>query len=328
MSAFPQMMDEEPDSLDSLDYDYMFPGGNDIDQEMGFCHSVSVDARSIPELNLNRDQTQKKGSEESDVWSPMNDCSILSGVVSDSDSKPDTDVSFESKYQEQCQKRGIVGHLPNNGECVRVQFGRSVSDGSQNALNLLLSHLFSNSVCTKYQNIAIWDMNNNFKGEAYKNPDLIIDHVMKKKSRIHILVIRYSYAGTIQWFDDAMRKLSQKITARKLDKRIFIVCPEPNAMTMDNDQAHLLRESEDSKNEHDKRAQDDIVCWVLMRCLSEDPFRAKPRIISRDRDLINGNVDNMLEQATSFELKYLNTECEIENAGTIQPKSLRYLIDK
>lgn len=287
-------MDVKPDVPELL-----FPGEEDVDEEMGLDVEESVTMSDCTVLSL------------SSLFEPDTFYS-LSG--DESDDSLFSDINHDQKFKELIPELVIPDFVKEQKKDI-------------NPLDSLLHYIVTNCDHMEGKNVTIWDMNNIFKGEAYKDPNIVIDHVLKKKSRIHILVIRYSYAGTLPWFERALSRLSRRITTRGLKKRILIVCPEPNTMTMDNDQAHLLRTSEDMKNEHDKRSQDDIVCWALKQSFSKNPYNAKPRIITEDQDLVNGNVDQMLKLATHFELKYLNHLHQIVNAGTIIPNTLRYLIN-
>ena len=63
-------------------------------------------------------------------------------------------------------------------------------------------------------------------------------------------------------------------------------------MTMDNEAAKRIRSLEDENNEHNKRSQDDITCWVL-----KQHFGRKAMIVSRDQDLQRGRAGMMFEAA-------------------------------
>lgn len=292
--------------------------------------SYRISQESDDRQPLGSDDRQPLGSDEE-----MTDCDKL-GSEPDSGSDSENEVKTQSQSYSSLQLQSLQPFQHSMFQPLQplmqplrllnypnASFEQQLFTRTNHSIDQIIDYLKKKFVCIKGQKIGIYDMNNIFTPVAYKTPDMVIDFVMSTKSRIHVLVARYSYAGTLEWFEDAMRRLSVRISQRNLQKRIFIVCPEPNMMIFDNDVAHELRALEDSKNEHNKRAQDDIMCWILRQRFGSEPINARSFIVTRDKDLIDGKIDQMLRQATPFELKYVDTQHQIVNAGTIHPNTLR-----
>ncbi len=180
--------------------------------------------------------------------------------------------------------------------------------------------------------VGIWDMNNMFWNHKNRtrSPEAIISSLSNSFSsqnqpiNLHVLVMRGSYGSSISNLDKILTSISRIIKRPKWRHlKIFILCPKPNVMNLEPEVAHKLREDEDKENLHDRRSQDDIVCWIVKKYIESKKGIACT--FTKDKALLAGEIIGMLNVAASFDFQYVNHKHQMITAGNVNPLYLHCL---